>query len=69
MNTFSCTDVAGGGSVVSTTDVYTCLYDAGVSKWQKTVGEEITEETPADVTCNCPELKVADEVYNGIFFP
>jgi len=59
--THSCADVDGSDTVVSTKDVYTCLYDAGVSIWQKTVGEEITEETPADVTCNCPELKVADE--------
>ena len=58
INTFSCEDVAE-------TDKYTCLYDhtvAGKAKWQKE-GEDV--DAPEDFPCNCPELKVADEVCNS----
>jgi len=54
--THSCEDV-------SSSDVYTCLLNPattdGVGKWQK---NGLDVDTPLDVTCNCPELKVADEI-------
>ena len=58
LNNFSCEDV-------SSSDVYTCLLNpatSGVGKWQKD-GSDV--DPPLDVTCNCPELKVADEVRNS----